>query len=68
MEHTEAIEEIDKVLELCEELPERAETFREGVEEKLNGMRDWIEENKHCTDPQATAIENIGDGVRKWLR
>ena len=62
-----AIELCDTILSLCEQLPEKAEEFKEGVTQRTQNLRDWIEENERCTGPQARALQNIEEGVRAWL-
>mgnify|MGYP001358390566 CR=1 FL=1 len=62
-----ALEEIRDVLADVELLPERAEGFAASVEEKLDSMAAWIEENEHVTDAQMTAIANMRTGVERWL-
>jgi len=29
------------------------------AEDTLVGIRDWVDENKHCTGPQKLAVNNI---------
>lgn len=29
------------------------------AQDTLCGIRDWVEENKHCTGPQKQAVNNI---------
>lgn len=59
--------DVDRILELAEELPEEAEEFQGGVTEKLEGMQTWVDENCHVTDNMKTAVENIEGGIRKWM-
>ncbi len=60
-------EDIDGMLESLDDLPDRAIEFREGVEEKLESMNQWIIKNKHITDKMAEAIANIAGAIDKWL-
>lgn len=55
------------VLDLCEELPERAEDFRGSVEEKVQDMMNWAEENEHVTDKMVRAVENTEAAIGRWL-
>jgi len=62
-----ARDECDEVIELCDELPERAEEFADSVREKLESIKEWIEANEAVTGNQLSAIENMHDGVSRWL-
>jgi hypothetical protein len=63
-----AIEYSKEILEILEELPEAADEFRVGVEERVLDMMKWIEENKHVTESQIVALENMMGGAKKWRR
>jgi hypothetical protein len=63
-----AIEQCDSILDSLEELPERAADFQESVEDKVAGIREWIEKNKDVTAAQLTALQNMEDGVSRWQR
>ena len=64
-------EEWDKqagqLLEKLEDLPERANDFAIGVEEKVEDMRTWANKNKHVTQPMRDALDNMASGVERWL-
>lgn len=62
-----ALDEIDEALDDINELPDRAADFAESVEEKLRGIDQWITNASHVTDAQMEAIENIRDGIDKWM-
>lgn len=62
-----AVELCGEILDMCDELPERADDFREGVEERVRDMCAWIEDNRRVTEKQTNALENIKRGVEKWL-
>lgn len=68
MEYADALELADDILADLDELPERAEDFRDSVREKVEGMRDWILENEAVTEKMETALENMKTGVDRWLR
>lgn len=68
MDYEEALEFADDLLRDLEELPERAEEFRDGVQEKVEGMREWMMEHEAVTDKMVTALENMRAGVDKWLK
>lgn len=64
----EALDFCDELLTDLDELPERAEDFRDSVREKVESIRDWVEEHETITERQAEALRNIRAGVDKWLR
>jgi len=68
MDHEEAIEYADEILSDLDNLPERAEEFAESVREKVEGMKDWMEEHQAVTEKMVAALQNIRGGVDKWLR
>lgn len=46
--------------DLLEEIEEMREDDRYGfASETLEGIRDWVENQEHCTDGQRSAVENI---------
>ena len=63
----EALDACDDVLELCEELPDRAHDFGVSISEKVQGMKEWIEAEEHVTDRMEEALENMKTGVEKWM-
>jgi phage shock protein A len=63
-----AIRQCESILSDCQEIPERGEDFAEGVIEKVESIQSWIEENRHVTDPQLTALDNMEGAVGKWIR
>ena len=64
-EWEEGIEKADDVLSLLEEIPESK--FSENVKEKTENIRAWISEHEHVTSKQITALDNMREGVDKWL-
>jgi hypothetical protein len=62
-----AIEDCDSILSQCDEIPERGEEFADSIREKVGSIRDWIEENKTVTPAQLQALENMADGVGRWI-
>lgn len=68
MDHEEAIGYAEDILSDLDDLPERAEDFRESVREKVEGMKDWMEEHQAVTDKMIAALENMRAGLNKWLR
>lgn len=67
MDFEEAIEYAEEILSDLDNLPERAADFAESVREKVEGMKDWMEEHQTVTEKMVTALENIRAGVDKWL-
>ena len=63
----EAIALAKSILEDIEELPEVAEDFAASVGEKAASIIEWIEEHDHVTDGQIMALENMRDGIDRWL-
>lgn len=64
----EAINLINELLdEKIPELPERAEEFADSVSEKLSSMKTTILRSSRVTEPQATAIRNMEQGISNWL-
>lgn len=64
----EAVEQCDNILELIEELPERAEEFGDSVREKVESMKAWIVEHDHVTEAQQQSLTNMESAVLRWIR
>jgi translation elongation factor EF-4 len=62
-----AIRQCESILSDCEELPERADEFKDGVTETVESIQSWIEENRHVTDKQLAALDNMQEKVGNWL-
>lgn len=62
-----AIEQCERIIEACEELPSRAEDFGIGVAEKTAEIQATIEESKRVTIGQQEALDNMEAGVNRWL-
>lgn len=67
-EWEDALATCDNILDSLDDLPERAEDFRESVKEKVSSIREWIEKNKEVTAAQLKALQNMEDGVARWQR
>lgn len=50
------------------DLPPGAEEFAEGVEEKVEGIVEWIDTESHVTEKQEKALLGIRAGVDRWLK
>ena len=61
----ELIEEIESV---AEDMPEEAEDFGQSVLETVADITKYIEDNDRVTKKQITALENMLDGLRQWIR
>ena len=59
------IEEIDQLLE---ELPERADDFRQSVSEKTHDISVHMDKYGRVSKKQLNALENMLYGVQKWIR
>jgi len=64
----EALELGQEILDALEDLPDAAEDFASSVQEKVEGIMAWINENQHVTENQSAALENMMAGVEKWQR
>lgn len=62
-----ALDDIDSALADSELIPERGEDFAASVQETLNDMRGWIEDNKHATLGHRRAIDNMAQAIENWI-
>lgn len=64
-------DEIDDLLaeihELAEQVPEVGQGFAESVLETIKGISETVRETGIATDKQIVALENMRDGLRKWV-
>jgi uncharacterized coiled-coil DUF342 family protein len=67
MEWQDFAEMCEATLAVIDELPDRAEDFRESASETVQSMKEWAEEHEHVTDKMVTALENIDEGASKWV-
>jgi len=56
------------ILKSIPEVPEEGQDFAYSVEEKVLGIMEWITENKRVTELQEIALENMSNGIAKWIR
>lgn len=63
----EAVEQCDRILTLCDEMPERGEEMATSCQESTQSIRDWIIEHDHVTDKQLRALTNMESGLEKWM-
>ena len=62
-----AINLCEEIISLLDDLPEKAEDFGYSIEEKVENIQMWIEQNAHVTPSQFDALDNMLSGVNKWL-
>ncbi len=62
-----AIRQCESILSDCEDIPERGEDFAAGVIERVESIQGWIEENKHVTEAQESALKNMENAVARWV-
>lgn len=61
------LDELDGLLEEMDGLG-AGEDYRESVAEKCQSMRSWYEDHGSLTDGQMTALDNMIEGAKRWLR
>jgi len=59
---------IEQITSLAEELPEDAEDFGMSVLDTASDISKYIDENGRVTKKQITALENMLDGLQRWIR
>jgi hypothetical protein len=62
-----ALQQCDDIQEKIDELPDEGMEFGESVGEKVAGIAETIERTRRVTDAQARALDNMEDGVDRWL-
>jgi len=62
------LDQCERILEMVDELPDRAEDFAISVGEKVRDMAKWIEERTVVTDKQKEALDNMQRGCERWLK
>ncbi len=64
-------DEVDDLLaeieELAEQVPDVGQGFAESVLESIRGISETVQETRYATDKQIVALENMRDGLRKWV-
>jgi len=56
-----------EILSKLPDLPSKAGDFAASVENKLQGMIDWMEKTCRVTEKMEGAIDRMGNGVDAWL-
>jgi len=49
------------------ELPSYARDFADEVDEKVEGILDWMDVESHVTEKQISTLNGIRGGVDRWL-
>lgn len=62
-----AVEQCDRIIEKCDEVPFDAIDFADSVRDRAKSIRSWIEDNGRVTDRQQSALDNMETGVDRWL-
>jgi hypothetical protein len=65
---TDALGLCEEIESLAAEVPEAGEDFAMSVLEKANDIQATIEETKRATRAQVQALENMRDGLSRWIR
>ena len=63
----EVIEIGKEILSLIDEVPEKGEDFTYSVQEKTEGILNWIVENETYTNKQKESLENMLEGILNWV-
>jgi hypothetical protein len=63
-----ARELIDQIMGMVEDLPEDAEDFGSSASETAGSINNYIDQRDRVTAKQVTALENILDGLSRWVR
>lgn len=67
---------VEQAIDLCESIlsdleqlsdVEAAEEFSDSVAEKVNGIKETIERRQDVTANQERALNNMNEGVQRWL-
>lgn len=62
------LDQCQELLDMLDDLPDRAADFAESVREKTQSIAEWIEENEHVTQAQCEALNNMESGAERWLQ
>ena len=62
-----AIEQCERIVAMCEDLPEAGEDFGLSVSEKTSDIWKTIEATRRVTRGQQEALDNMEEGVNRWL-
>lgn len=59
---------VNEIADLIEDMPEKGESYADSVAAKTGEILDTIEATKKATTPQLQALENMKNGLKKWIR
>lgn len=63
-----ALAHCESILEKLDDIPDRGQDFAESVREKVESIQAWVEEHGDATQAQLDALQNMEDGVDRWIR
>lgn len=63
----EAMELVDEIVALADDVPDRGADFAESVREKSLSIGETIERTDRVTEAQAEALENMRNGLLRWM-
>ena len=63
----EALDIVDEIETMAEQLPEEGEDFGMSVTEKAADIAANIETHNRVTDGQLSALQNMLDGLQRWF-
>lgn len=66
-EVSEALDIADECMSMIDDLPTRGQEFGESVCERVRGIVETIEESGRVTEKQREALENMRDGLSRWM-
>jgi hypothetical protein len=64
----EALEQCDRILELCHELPDRRSAQIEELVEEVQAIREMVERTWHLTARQQDKLDHLEDMLLRWTR
>lgn len=63
-----ALELVEEIESMAENMPSAASDFTESVLEKAKSIAETVESRGFATGAQLTALENMLDGMGRWMR
>ncbi len=61
------IEDAESALGMCSEVPMEGADFADSVETKLRSMIDWVRSHERVTDAMQSALDNMTEGLSRWV-
>jgi hypothetical protein len=62
------LEDSLSLLNMLENLPEKAGDFASGVREKLESIRLWVQDHDKVTPKMLTSLQNMQRGAERWVK